>query len=66
MTIRTLSLVFVLVFCAASPAISKGSNVVKDDPWNPDHVANLPAEVRQYIAGICKAPPSAQHDFATI
>jgi hypothetical protein len=34
-------------------------------PWNPHHISDLPAEVRQYISGICKGPPSAQHDFAT-
>src|SRR5262249_7834322 len=65
MTIRTLSLAFCLLLYAASPAISKGSNVTRDDPWNPEHIGNLPPEIRQYIAGTCKGPPSAQHDFAT-
>ena len=65
MKIRTLSFTFGLLLCAASPAISKGSNVIKDAPWNSEHIDNLPPEIRQYIAGICKGPPSAQHDFAT-
>jgi hypothetical protein len=66
MAMRTLSLAAVLLLCVgvhlASP---KGSGVIKDDPWNPHHIEGLPVEVRQYIAGICKGPPRAQHDFAT-
>jgi len=52
MKIRTLSFTFGLLLCAASPAISKGSNVIKDAPWNSEHIDNLPPEIRQYIAGI--------------
>ena len=65
MKVRTLTLAFGLLLCGASAGISKGSNVVRDEPWNPEHIGNLPPEIRQYIAGICKGPPSAQHDFAT-
>jgi len=43
----------------------KGSAVNRDEPWNPEHIDNLPVEVRQYIVGICHGPASAQHDFAT-
>jgi hypothetical protein len=62
---QTLSLAGVLLLCGVLPAVSKGSSVNKDDPWNPHHIEGLPVEVRQYIAGICKGPPRAQHDFAT-
>src|SRR6516225_10506745 len=65
MTVRTLSLALCLVLCSEPPVFSKGSAVNKGDPWNPHHIDNLPAEVREYIAGICKGPASAQHDFAT-
>ena len=62
---RTLSLAAVLVLCGVHSAFPKGSSVIKDDPWNPHHIEGLPVEVWQYIAGICKGPARAQHDFAT-
>jgi len=65
MTVRTLLLALCLFFCNELPALSKGSAVNKDDPWNPHHIEGLPDEIRQYIAGICKGPSRAQHDFAT-
>src|SRR5262249_12145346 len=64
MTVRTLLLAVCLLLCGELPAISRAGGG-KDDPWNPQHISTLPAEVRQYIAGICKGPPRAQHDFAT-
>ena len=65
MAMRTLSLAAVVLLCGVCSAFPKGSSVIKDDPWNPHHVNNLPPEIRNYIAEICKGPPSAQHDFAT-
>ena len=65
MTARTLLLALCLLQCSQHPAISKGSSVAHDDPWNPEHIAVLPAEVRSYIASICHGPPRAMHDFAT-
>jgi hypothetical protein len=65
MIVRILVLAGCLLVSSELPAISKGSVVNKDDPWNPHHIDTLPVEVRQYIAGICKGPPRAQHDFAT-
>jgi hypothetical protein len=65
MAIRTILLALCLLVCNTQAAVSKGGGVNKDDPWNPHHIDDLPAEVRQYIAGICKSAPSAQHDFAT-
>jgi hypothetical protein len=65
MTVRTLLLALCLLICSELPAVSKGSAANKEDPWDPRHIDNLPAEVRQYITGICKGPARAQHDFAT-
>jgi hypothetical protein len=65
MTVRILSLALCLLLCSELAAVSKAGGGNKDHPWNPHHVDNLPAEIRQYITGICKGPPSAQHDFAT-
>ena len=62
---RSLALACALLLGGVLPAVSKGSSVNRDDPWNPHHIAGLPVEVRQYIAGICKGAPRAQHDFAT-
>jgi hypothetical protein len=54
-----------LLHCSELPAFSRGSASTGDDPWNRHHIAELPAEVRQHIAGICKGAPIARHDFAT-
>jgi hypothetical protein len=62
---RILSLTVCILLCGELPAIAKGSGVSNDDPWNPHHISDLPADIRHYIAGICKGPPVAQHDFAT-
>jgi hypothetical protein len=65
MTIRILLLAIAFLMSSELPAVSKGSAVLHDDPWNPHHIADLPSEVRNYIAGLCKGPASAAHDFAT-
>jgi hypothetical protein len=65
MTDRTLLVALCLLLCNEPSALSKGSSVGKDDPWNPSHIDSLPADIRQYIAGLCKGSPRAQHDFAT-
>jgi hypothetical protein len=65
MTVRTLSLAICLLLCGEPAVLSKGSAVIKNDPWDPHHIDDLPAEIREYIAGICKGPASAQNDFAT-
>src|SRR6516162_3945442 len=65
MTIRTLLLAVCLLLCSELQAVSRGTIPNKDGPWNREHIDTLPVEVRQYIAGICKGPPRAQHEFAT-
>jgi hypothetical protein len=64
MLVRILLLAIVILLSSQLPAASKGSAVIHDDPYNPHHIDDLPADVRQYIANICKSPASAQHDFA--
>jgi hypothetical protein len=65
MTARTLLLALCLLLGCEMSAFSKGSAVIRDDPLDPHHIDDLPAEIRQYIAGICKGPANAGHDFAT-
>ena len=65
MIVRILLLATTIFLPSVLPATSKGSAVIHDDPWNPHNIDDLPSEVRQYIAGICKGPASAQHEFAT-
>lgn len=65
MKMRIFSLAVVLLIAGALPAAPKGSAVIHDDPYNPHHIDDLPAEVRQYIAGVCRGPASARHEFAT-
>jgi hypothetical protein len=65
MTVRSLSWALCLLLCSEVVAVSKGSAVNKNDPWDRHHIDDLPDEIRQYVAAICKGPPSAQNDFAT-
>jgi hypothetical protein len=65
MTVRILSLALWLLLCGVTAAASKGSAVIRNDPWDPHHIDDLPAEVRQYIAAICRGPPRALNNFAT-
>ena len=65
MRVRALLLALCLLLCGELSAVSKGSVGNKDDPWNPHHISDLPVDIQRYIAGICRGPASAQHDFAT-
>jgi hypothetical protein len=65
MTARTLLLALCLLLCGHVSALAKGSVVPREDVWNPHHITGLPTEVQQYIAGICKGPAEAMHEFAT-
>jgi hypothetical protein len=38
---------------------------IKDDPWNPEHINSLPAEVRAAVLAKCPTLPAAGHYFAT-
>ena len=65
MMARILLLTTAILISSELPGVSMGSNVIHDDPYNPHHIDDLPADVRQYIARICKDQVSAAHDFAT-
>jgi hypothetical protein len=66
MTIRSGLLAICVLLLGQVPASPKGSaGSSKHDPYDSHHIDTLPPEVRQYIAGICKGLPVAQHDFAT-
>ncbi|UGA42343.1 hypothetical protein [Bradyrhizobium quebecense] len=65
MKVHILMLALPILLSSELPAVSKSSIGHNDGPWNSDHIDSLPPEVRQYIAGICRGPASAQHDFAT-
>jgi hypothetical protein len=47
------------------PAIGRSGISGGDHPWNPEHIARLPKEVRNTLARICLSPPNAGHYFAT-
>jgi hypothetical protein len=38
---------------------------VKDDSWNPEHINQLPAEVRTAVLAKCPTVPTAGHYFVT-
>jgi len=65
MIVRILLLTSTILLSSELPTTSKGSAVIHDDPYNPHHIDDLPAEVRQYIAGICRGPARAEREFAT-
>lgn len=64
MIARILLLTTTVLLLSELPATAKGSAVIHDDPYNAHHIDDLPADVRQFIAGICKSPASARHEFA--
>ena len=41
------------------------AQIVKDPPWNPDHINHLPVEIRNAVLAMCPATPDAGHYFAT-
>ncbi len=65
MSFRNLLLLLCILQASASPALSKSPTSNGDSPWNQGHIDSLPPDVRNYIAGICRGAPVAQHDFAT-
>jgi hypothetical protein len=65
MIVRILLLAASILLLSEPPAISKGSAVFHEALYDPHHIDDLPADVRHYIAEICKGTASAAHDFAT-
>jgi len=57
-------LVLILALLFGTPLQAKGGNVRSADQYEPQHIDNLPPEVRQVIVRLCPAP-KALHSFAT-
>jgi hypothetical protein len=47
-----------------APAALALSSSATDDPWNPQHIAQLPNEIRSALAARCGHAIAAQHYFA--
>jgi hypothetical protein len=58
MIVRILLLATTILLSSEFSAASKGSAVIHDDPYNPHHIDDLPADVRQYIATIRRKSPA--------
>ena len=44
---------------------SASAQVLKDPPWNLEHIDHLPSEVRSAVVAKCSPRPNAGHYFAT-
>ena len=57
--------IMLLLLCSQPYTFARGSLVAHDDPWSPEHIDQLPTEVRSAVIRMCRHPPSAGHYFAT-
>jgi hypothetical protein len=48
-----------------SAAIARASQTSHDPPWNSEHIARLPEEIRQALIRLCGDSTLAAHYFAT-
>lgn len=48
-----------------SAAVARSGMGTSDHPWNPEHINQLPAEVRSAISYLCGPSVRAAHYFAT-
>jgi hypothetical protein len=48
-----------------SAAVARGSQASHDPPWNPEHIFQLPKEIRQALFRLCGETALAAHYFAT-
>jgi hypothetical protein len=46
-------------------AFARGGMFYSHDPWNPEHINQLPAEIRNAVKRICSGSSWATHNFAT-
>ncbi|MEW6644241.1 MAG: hypothetical protein AB1586_27295 [Pseudomonadota bacterium] len=59
-------LLALLLLPVAQRALARGG-LAGENPWNPEHVTQLPAEIRaqvEQLAKACGIPPAATHYFA--
>ena len=65
LALALLLLALLLSVCGQmGPAHSRGG-VRVEETWNPEHITQLPPEVRSAVMRMCGPPPSAEHYFAT-
>jgi hypothetical protein len=57
--------VLLTLICQMSSAVARSGPGNADHPWNPEHINQLPAEVRNAIGRLCGLSPRAAHYFAT-
>ena len=63
---RAIATGMLLIFsCPMSPAVARSSAGNADHPWNPEHISQLPAEVRDAVSRLCGPSLRAAHYFAT-
>jgi hypothetical protein len=48
-----------------SVGTSANAQIIKDLPWNPEHINHLPPEIRGAVLAQCSQRPNAGHYFAT-
>jgi hypothetical protein len=46
-------------------AFARGGMFQSHDPWNPEHINQLPVEIRNAVKRICSGSSWATHNFAT-
>src|SRR6266851_2980714 len=62
-----LALAVALLLAGGLASAEARGGMRSDDPWNPQHIDGLPAEVRAAIAHyarVCGGPLAAEHSFA--
>jgi hypothetical protein len=64
MSSRLITAVAASVIIAQSPSALALSSTATDHPWNPQHIAQLPNEIRSALARRCGNELAAQHYFA--
>lgn len=57
-------LVVFLLLVIGTPVLAKGGNMRSTDLYEPQHIDNLPPEVRQNVLRLCSVP-KALHSFAS-
>ena len=55
---------FAALLLLSTPSFAKGGNMRSDDRYDPQHIDNLPTEVRAQVLQLCTMP-KALHEFAS-
>jgi hypothetical protein len=56
----------VLFACASTASVhARSGGHSGEDRWNPEHIGQLPSEVRDAVLRLCGHSPLAEHNFAT-